>query len=136
LYRIDPSKHIGVKVKMVRWILSGSGFNFNEINSSVRILIQQRRYNLSTTEEYDEDLNLISLRLKPVVIMEVASGTSCSASDAQDLDQDLISLRLKLVNQIDRVVIPLLVHYCIRRFGPEINLNEIKNLVDSSEPAL
>jgi hypothetical protein len=81
---------------MVRWILSGSEFNFNEINSSVRILIQQRRYNLSTTEEYDEDLNLISLRLK-------------------------------LVNQIDRVVIPLLVHYCIRRFGPEINLNEIKN---------
>lgn len=99
---------------MVRWILSGSGFNFNEINSSVRILIQQRRYNLSTTEEYDEDLNLISLRLKAVAIRAVASGTSCSASDAQDLDQDLISLRLKLVNQIDRVVIPLLVHYCIR----------------------
>ena len=58
---------------MVRWILSGSGFNFNEINSSVRILIQQRRYNLSTTEEYDEDLNLISLRLKPVAIRAVAS---------------------------------------------------------------
>jgi hypothetical protein len=78
LYRIDPCKHIGVKVKMVIWILSGSGFNFNEINSSVRILIQQRRYNLSTTEEYDEDLDLISLRLKPVAIRAVASGTSCS----------------------------------------------------------
>jgi hypothetical protein len=73
LYRIDPSKHIGGKVKKVRWIISGSGFNFNEINSSVRILIQQRRYNLSTTEEYDEDLNLISLRLKPVAIRAVAS---------------------------------------------------------------
>jgi hypothetical protein len=73
LYRIDPCKHIGGKVKKVRWILSGSGFNFNEINSSVRILIQQRRYNLSTTEEYDEDLNLISLRLKPVAIRVVAS---------------------------------------------------------------
>jgi hypothetical protein len=93
----------------------------------VRILIQQRRYNLSTTEEYDEDLNLISLRLKPVAIRAVASGTSCSEPDGHEMDQDLISLRLKLVNQIDRVVIPLLVHYCIRCFGPEINLNEIKN---------
>jgi hypothetical protein len=37
------------------------------------ILTQQRRYNLSTTEEYDEDLNLISLRLKPVAIRVVAS---------------------------------------------------------------